>query len=236
MCEISEAQKFYSEKLINFNNFTSFYEVPNFYRKDFSLSSFEKYNVYFCSQSLFKILPDFDEILKKILEKDKKAQIIFIRDQWNVWNKILFNRWKKSISKNLDRIKFIDRLSVDDFINLSGNSNVLLDPVYFGSGNSFIETFTYGTPMVTFPSSFLRSRIVMGLYKQLKINDPPVVNSNEDYINLSIELANNRKKNQEIRNQIIENSNKFFFNNYSVINEFENFFTSLMSTDGQNHR
>jgi predicted O-linked N-acetylglucosamine transferase (SPINDLY family) len=72
----------------------------------------------------------------------------------------------------------------------------------------------------------------MGLYKQLKINDPPVVNSNEDYINLSIELANNRKKNQEIRNQIIENSNKFFFNNYSVINEFENFFTSLMSTDG----
>jgi predicted O-linked N-acetylglucosamine transferase (SPINDLY family) len=76
----------------------------------------------------------------------------------------------------------------------------------------------------------------MGLYKQLKINDPPVVNSNEDYINLSIELANNRKKNQEIRNQIIENSNKFFFNNYSVINEFENFFTSLMSTNGQNHR
>ena len=236
VCEISEAQKFYSEKLINFNNFTSFYEVPNFYRKDFSLSSFEKYNVYFCSQSLFKILPDFDQILKKILEKDKKAQIIFIRDQWNVWNKILFNRWKKSINKNLDRIKFIDRLSVDDFINLSGNSNVLLDPVYFGSGNSFIETFTYGTPMVTFPSSFLRSRLVMGLYKQLKINDPPVVNSNEDYINLSIELANNRKKNQEIRNQIIENSNKFFFNNYSVINEFENFFTSLMSTDGQNHR
>ena len=236
VCEISEAQKFYSEKLINFNNFTSFYEVPNFYRKDFSLSSFEKYNVYFCSQSLFKILPDFDEILKKILEKDKKAQIIFIRDQWNVWNKILFNRWKKSISKNLDRIKFIDRLSVDDFINLSGNSNVLLDPVYFGSGNSFIETFTYGTPMVTFPSSFLRSRLVMGLYKQLKINNPPVVHSNEDYINLSIELANNRKKNQEIRNQIIENSNKFFFNNYSVINEFENFFTSLMRVNGKNHR
>jgi predicted O-linked N-acetylglucosamine transferase (SPINDLY family) len=236
VCEIPEAQKFYSEKLINFNNFTSFYEVPNFYKKDFSLSSSEKYNVYFCSQSLFKILPDFDQILKKILEKDKKAQLIFIRDQWNVWNKILFNRWKKSINKNLDRIKFIDRLSVDDFINLSGNSNVLLDPVYFGSGNSFIETFTYGTPMVTFPSSFLRSRLVMGLYKQLKINDPSVVNSNEDYINLSIELANNRKKNQEIRNQIIENSNKFFFNNYSVINEFENFFTSLMSTNGQNHR
>jgi protein O-GlcNAc transferase len=236
VCEISEAQKFYSEKLINFNNFTSFYEVPNFYRKDFSLNGFEKYNVYFCSQSLFKILPDFDEILKKILEKDKKAQIIFIRDQWNVWNKILFNRWKKSISRNLDRIKFIDRLSVDDFINLSGNSNVLLDPVYFGSGNSFIETFTYGTPMVTFPSSYLRSRLVMGLYEQLKINNPPVVHSNEDYINLSIELANNRKKNQEIRNQIIENSNKFFFNNYSVINEFENFFTSLMSINGKNHR
>ena len=51
--------------LINFNNFTSFYEVPNFHKKDFSSRGFEKYNIYFCSQSLFQILPDFDLILKK---------------------------------------------------------------------------------------------------------------------------------------------------------------------------
>ena len=69
----------------------------------------------------------------------------------------------------------------------------------------------------------------MGLYNQMKINNPPVVYNNEDYINLSIELANNKKKNKEIRDQIIENSNKFFFNNYLVINEFENFFISLYS-------
>ena len=236
VCETSDAQKFYSEKLINFNNFTSFYEVPNFHKKDFSSRGFEKYNIYFCSQSLFKILPDFDLILKKILEKDKKAQLVFIKDPWNMWNKTLLDRWKKSINKNLDRIKFVDRLSVDDFINLSGNSNVLLDPVYFGSGNSFIETFSYGTPMVTFPSNFLRSRLVMGLYNQMKINNPPVVYNNEDYINLSIELANNRKLNEEIRGQIIENSNKYFFNNYLVINEFENFFISLMNNNGQEHR
>jgi predicted O-linked N-acetylglucosamine transferase (SPINDLY family) len=236
VCETPEAQKFYNEKLINFNNFTSFYEVPNFLQKDFNISNFGKYNIYFCSQSLFKILPDFDLILKGILEKDKRAQLVFINDQWDSWNKILLNRWKKSINKNLDRIKFVDRLSVDEFINLSGNSNVLLDPVYFGAGNSFIETFTYGTPMVTFPSSFLRSRLVMGLYNQMKINNPPVVYNNEDYINLSIELANNKKKNKEIRDQIIENSNKFFFNNYLVINEFENFFISLMSNNGQNYR
>ena len=90
--------------------------------------------------------------------------------------------------------------------------------------------------MVTLPSSFLRGRLVMGLYDQMKINNPPIVYNNEDYINLSIELANNQKKNEEIRNQIVENSNKFFFNNYLVINEFQNFFTSLMTTNGQNHR
>jgi len=236
VCETPEAQKFYSEKLINFNNFTTFYEVPNFQKKNFNLISSEKDITYFCSQSLFKILPDFDLILKKILEKDKRGQLIFIKDQWNVWNKILIERWKKFFSKDLDRIKFIDRLSVDDFINLSGKSNVLLDPVYFGSGNSFIETFSYGTPMVTFPNSFLRSRLVMGLYNQMKLNNPPIVYSNEDYINLSIELANNLKKNSEIRDQIIENSKKFFFNNYLVINEFESFFISLMNNNGKNYR
>ena len=236
VCEIFGAQKFYSEKLITLNNFTTFYEVPNFSKRNFKSNNIGQYNIYFCSQSLFKILPDFDLILKKILEKDQKAQLIFIKDQWDSWHKILLNRWKKSINKNLDRIKFVDRLSVEDFINLSGNSNVLLDPVYFGAGNSFIETFTYGTPMVTFPNSFLRSRLVMGLYNQMKINNPPVVYNNEDYINLSIELANNRKINEEIRSQIIENSNKYFFNNYFVINEFENFFISLMNNNGQDHR
>ena len=236
VCETTEAQKFYTEKLINFNNFTSFYEVPNFFQKDFNISNFGKHNIYFCSQSLFKILPDFDLILKKILEKDQRAQLIFIKDQWNSWYKKLLNRWKKSINKNLDRIKFVDRLSVDEFINLSGSSNVLLDPVYFGAGNSFIETFTYGTPMVTFPGSFLRSRLVMGLYNQMRISNPPIVYNNDDYINLSIELANNRKKNEEIRSQIIENSNKFFFNNYLVINEFEKFFTTLMSNNEKSNR
>ena len=77
----------------------------------------------------------FDLILKEILEKDKRAQLIFIKDQWNSWNKILINRWKKSINKNLDRIKFVDRLSVDEFINLSDSTIDYLDNIaikYYG--------------------------------------------------------------------------------------------------------
>jgi predicted O-linked N-acetylglucosamine transferase (SPINDLY family) len=231
ICETENAQDFYSEKLINFNNFTTFYEVPDFNKKFYNVKQFGNFNIYFCSQSLFKILPDFDLILKKILDKDKKALIVFIKDQWNVWYKILLNRWKKSIKVNIDRIKFIDRLSVENFINLSGASNVLLDPIYFGSGNSFIETFSYGTPMVTFPNNFLKSRLVMGLYQQMRINQPPVVNSVDEYVNVSIDLATNTKKNQELRYQIIENSKKFFFRNNEVINEFEDFFIKCVNSN-----
>lgn len=231
ICEIEDAQKFYSEKLVNFNNFTTFYETPIFDKKLYNTSLFGNFNIYFCSQSLFKILPDFDLIIKKILDRDKKALIVFIKDQWGVWYKILLDRWKKSIKTNIDRIKFVDRLSVDDFINLSGACDVLLDPIYFGSGNSFIETFSYGTPMVTFPNNFLKSRLVMGLYRQMRINQPPIVNSVDDYVNLSIDLATNKRKNKELRNQIVENSKTFFFHNNEVIKEFEDFFIKCMNVN-----
>ncbi len=64
----------------------------------------------FVHKVYLKLLPDFDLILKKILDRDKKALIVFIKDQWSVWYKILLNRWKKSININIDRIKFIDTI------------------------------------------------------------------------------------------------------------------------------
>ena len=121
---------------------------------NYDFNDYKNFNVYGCFQSVFKILPEFDLIIKKILDQDKKALILFVKDEYQVWYKILLKRWSVSIKNNLERIKFVDKLSEKDFINISGFSKVLLDPIFFGAGNSFIETFQHGTPMVTWPNNF----------------------------------------------------------------------------------
>ena len=231
MSELVEADDFYSEKLIKFNNFNIYCNSLESSNKGVSLNFPENKNIYFCPQTIFKLVPEFDEIIKNITNLDKKSVICFIKDPFNHQYKIFLQRLKNK-GINLDQILIIDRLSEKEFINLSAQADILLDPLYFGAGNSFIETFLNPCPLITHPSKFLRSRIAMGLYKQLNIENPPVYNSIDDYIFNAVEIVNDKKKNILIREQIFEKS-KFFFRNKEVLIEYENFFLKIMN-EGNN--
>ena len=226
MSELVEADDFYSEKLIKFNNFNIYCNSLESSNKGVSLNFPENKNIYFCPQTIFKLVPEFDEIIKNITNLDKKSVICFIKDPFNHQYKIFLQRLKNK-GINLDQILIIDRLSEKEFINLSAQADILLDPLYFGAGNSFIETFLNPCPLITHPSKFLRSRIAIGLYKQLNIENPPIYNSIDDYIFNAVEIVNDKKKNILIREQIFEKS-KFFFRNKEVLNEYENFFLNIM--------
>ena len=80
LIEKDGSQKYYSEKLILTNSLPMFFYEPKI-SKNLSDNDLVKKNLYFCSQSLIKIHPHFDIILKKILQKDKKAKIFFIKDK-----------------------------------------------------------------------------------------------------------------------------------------------------------
>ena len=67
---------------------------------------------------------------------------------------------------------------------------MLLDPIYFGSGNSFHESMFYGTQTVTCPTKYIKSRIVSAAYIQMEIKNPPIVKDKDDYVNKAIEIAN----------------------------------------------
>lgn len=227
MSESYDSSKYYSEKLIKFKNFNIYCDVPRFNNKEFKYNFPQNKNIYFCPQTIFKLVPDFDEVLKGIIDLDQKALIFFIKDSYHHQYKIFLQRLKNK-KIDLDKIIFLDRLSQSEFIYLCGKSDVLLDPLYFGAGNSFMETFLYPAPLVTCPGTFLRSRLALGLYKQLNIQDAPICKSTNDYVFKAVELANNKKNNILIREQISEKG-KFFFKNKNVLTEYENFFLNLMN-------
>jgi predicted O-linked N-acetylglucosamine transferase (SPINDLY family) len=94
-----------------------------------NLDEMNKQNIYSCPQTLFKIHPNYDEILKQILLKDKKAKIYFIKDANKSLFKKLISRFKKTIGSDIDRIVFNEKMSVEIYINHCGSSSVLLDPI-----------------------------------------------------------------------------------------------------------
>ena len=98
----------------------------------------------------------------------------------------------------------------------------MLDPFYYGSGNTFYESMAFGTPFITY--KYQKSKIPIAGYKQMRLINPPIATSQEDYINwckiysIDRELLNNTRK------EFIEKSRKYLFNDNDIYKQYYKFF------------
>ncbi len=220
-----ETSKSYSEKLLLMDYLPMIYEMPKIQHriKDTELS---KKNIYSCPQTMFKFHPDFDHILAEILKKDKRGVLYLIKDNNKIYYNKLIERFKKIENFDLERVIFLDPLTRDDYINHLGTSSVLLDPLYFGAGNSFHESMVYGTPTVTMPTKFIKSRIVSAAYIQMEINNSPVVKTKNEYIELAVDIANSENL-LEIKKYYQTRAKEKLFNTSKAGEEFNKILLKL---------
>ena len=227
LIESEGSEKYFSEKLLYADHLPMYYYPPDI-KNNLQKSELTKNNIYSCPQTLFKIHPEFDEIIGKIQKKDKNAKIYFIKDVNKTYYKKLLIRFKKNKEIDLDRIKFLDGLSWEDYINHCGQASVLLDPIYFGAGNSFYESMFYGTPTVSKPTKYTKSRLVLGSYKQMQIEEPPIVDSVDEYVNKSIEIANHKNL-YDLKNYYNEKAKKKLYENKDIIPNLEKIFKGVVA-------
>ena len=227
LIENKNSNLFYSEKLVCLNRIPMYFIPPNMpniklSRKDFGLP--ENANLYCCPQTLFKIHPDFDDALSKIINKDSNSKIIMIGHKYKSYEEKLKKRWNKNHPNLNEKVIFLKRMSSEKFLALIKISNVLLDSFYFGAGVSFTESMVVGTPTVTMPGIFMRSRIAAGAYKQMNISNPPIAKNLNDYVNIAIDLANDKKKNIQLKETLKQAAKIHLFNDLKAVKEFEEFF------------
>ena len=228
LLEPNNAKRKYSERLICLSQFPLYYEPPQNLgplknRKDLKLP--ENIRLYGCPQSLFKFHPDFDLILAEILFQDPESYIVLIGGEGKekYWSEILKKRWSKSFSILNKKVLFTNTLSLLEFISLCKCVNVLLDPLHFGGGNSFLEAMLVGTPSITMPGTHLKTNITAAAYKQMKILNPPIASNLKEYVDLAVELAQDTKKNKLLRENSKIAAKKYLYNNSKTLKEFEKF-------------
>ena len=91
--DFEEAQKHYSEQLLLSDYLPMYFFKPKV--KKIEDSELLSSNSYSCPQTLFKLHPDFDEIIIKILQNDSKAKIYLINDKEKCFSKKIYERLKK---------------------------------------------------------------------------------------------------------------------------------------------
>ena len=223
---ISEnSEKLYSEKFLIIDKLPMIYKKP-IIENNLDYKDISKKNIYSCPQTLFKFHPDFDDYLFDILKKDKKGILYLLKDTYKVYYLKLLERFKKNKNFDSDRVIFLDPLNFNQFVNHLGTSSVLLDPIYFGSGNSFYESMFYGTQTVTYPTKYIKSRIVSAAYIQMEVKDPPIVKNKDDYVSKAIEIANDENI-LERKKYYQQAANEKLFNTEDVGEKFNSILKKL---------
>jgi len=221
--EPEDSDLHYSEKLIRLKGLSICYAQPpappEIEKENFGIDP--NFRVYLCAQSLFKVHPDFDRIIAHLLEQDMEGIVYFIGLTKTINHQFL-DRLKRSLGKNMDRVRIIPRVSSQMFLSLLQAADVVLDVPNWSGGKTSLESFAMGTPIVHWPGKFMRGRHTLALYKCMGITDC-VVDSAEAYVETASQLARQNKFRAYIRQRIKENSYKLF-DNVSTIRELENFF------------
>lgn len=184
-------------------------------------------NLYFCPQTLFKLHPDFDALVAGILREDPRGLLLLI-DNPRYFKAQLLERWKGSLDDVVSRIRFLPVCPHHEYLALLGLADAVLDTPHFSGGNSSLEAFAMGAPVVTLPGAYARSRFTLASYSRMGYRDCVAGDENE-YIRLALALGTDRAHAAKVRSQILE-AGAAIYDDLGTVRAMEDFFQEAVDT------
>ena len=151
-------------------------------------------------QSVFKYLPQFDEILIQIAKNVKDIQFIIFR----AGQDYLFEKYFKRVQNNfysngldpnwyLRAQNFLPMAEFEEFLE---GADIYLDSPSFSGFNTSMSAIRSGLPIVTSDGHWLRNRLAAGLLLSL---DPKVnlAKNSEEYLSIACNFLENREKSKK---------------------------------------
>lgn len=224
------SQAHYSEKLIVLRNLLLCYERPALLSEQVDKSALglpANIRLYLCPQTLFKMHPDFDAMLGQILRTDPSGLVMMIKLGHETWRQKLLARFERTIPDVQQRILWMDRMSAMKYQHLFRLGDVALDPYRFGSGNTCLEALAMGTPLVTCPDQFMRTRMAFACYSRMGLTDP-VTDSPEQFAQRATEIAMNGDYRRHLAQEIQQRAD-VLYGNFAAIRELEGWIESAIA-------
>ena len=194
--EPPDGQQHYTEHLVRLPKLSIYYEPPEtppvaIERSDLGLRS--DATVFWCAQSLYKYLPQYDYVYPRIARELDDVQFVFIHYPYGDHVNGLFgDRLDRAFAAfDLDATKFcvfLPSLEQQRFIAAAGLCDIVLDSIGWSGGVSTLESLLHDLPIVTLPGPLMRGRHTMAMLELMQVTDT-VAASVDDYVSLAVGLA-----------------------------------------------
>lgn len=239
LMEPPQSEAFYSEKLVRIPQLSFYYEPPArkklpLSRKDIGLrdTSF----VYWCCQTNYKYLPQFDWIFPAIAQEVPNAQFLFIQIQPDSEaSAVLRERLTKAFAEQgLDAstyIQYLHGLDADQFATVASLCDLALDSFEWSGCNSSLETLAQGVPIITCPGTFMRSRHTSAILTMMEC--PELITATPtQFVELAQTLASAPERLRVLQAKIIANISRAY-RDLSCIKGLEDALTTWTSYQQQ---
>jgi protein O-GlcNAc transferase len=217
LMEPPNAEDYYTERLVRLPNLSIYYEPLDpprlsLTRADLGLRSTT--TVYWCGQSLYKYLPQFDQVFPRIAQNVDNCQFVFIQYPKGIHVTELFRkRLDEAFSavglRAADSCVILPRLDADRFAAAMGQCDIVLDSVGWSGCNSTLESLQHDLPIVTLPGPLMRSRHSSAFLKVMGIEET-IADTVDDYVSIAIRLARDVPWRSAVKAKISLNKDRIY--------------------------
>lgn len=221
--EPPDGETHYSERLVKLPGLGVYYEPRTLSGVAVSRAEFglrERVPTFWCGQSLFKYLPQHDQVFPQIACAMGDCQFAFItyhRGE-HVTDAFRHRLARAFAAAGLEFERFcviLPRLDGDRFAALAGACDVGLDSIGWSGGNTTLESFLHDLPVVTLPGSLMRGRHTQAMLELMGIPDT-IAGSPDEYVAIAVRLARDPDWRAVIRARIAAAKSRLYRNESAV--------------------
>jgi tetratricopeptide (TPR) repeat protein len=234
LMEPAGAQEHYTERLILLPNLSIYYEPPELQpvaltRADVGLRVGA--TVFWCGQSLFKYLPQFDQVFARIAREVGDCQFAFIRyGQGTYLDDKVPRRLERAFMavgrRAADHCVLLPRVDPHRFVAAIGLCDIVLDSIGWSGCNSTLEGMHHDLPIVTMKGSLMRGRHTAAILKRMDVEET-VTETVDDYVAVAARLARDPAWRQAVKNRISQNKHRLY-RDAGCVSALETFLESVV--------
>jgi predicted O-linked N-acetylglucosamine transferase (SPINDLY family) len=217
LMEPAGADAHYTERLIRLPNLSIYYDPPPAHgiagkRSDRGMR--EGATVFWCGQSLFKYLPQYDAVFPRIALGLDGCQFVFIEDdRMGTVTEQFRSRLERSFSaagrSAAEHCLMLPRMEQEAFVATIGLCDAVLDSIGWSGCNSTLEALAHDLPAVTMAGDFMRGRHTMAILTVMGVAET-VAADLDRYVDIAVRLGRDAQWCEAVRRKIAANKHRVY--------------------------
>jgi protein O-GlcNAc transferase len=217
LMEPADGDGHYTERLVRLPNLSVYCEPttpsPMPLRR-VELGLREAATVFWCGQSLYKYLPQFDPVFPRIARGLDDCQFVFIGYTRGRWITDLFRaRLERAFAdcglRAEDHCVILPQMPRELFIAATGLCDVFLDSIGWSGCNSTLEALAYDLPVVTMPGALMRGRHSAAMLEMMGVTET-IAASLETYVAVATRLGREPDWRAHVKRKLGENKHRLY--------------------------